>query len=288
MKEHHLPEFIQSAWSASNADKQLIRYTVSPTPYPTRPLRKAPGAFGYLHDYTAFVDPVPAGVEDKNAFEKATQRLDSDAAIVRDKMLANAPLPPEDYATWTRFLMFMRLREPEMIAYAREESTRVLLEKLAEAPDEYEAAVDGLAVPPTLEEWVRKYRPGIIENAALYFLPAVLNDTAVHKRFFEMPFWVGDFTDIAGKLLLGDRPLLLVNNLADPNAIVIMPLSPKKVFISSPNEYYRRKFLSVPRAELLQRINEETLNRAKEHVFADDETCADIIAETLRRRAAAA
>lgn len=284
MKEHHLPEFIQSAWSAPNADRQLLRYPLNPSNHSMRPLRRAPGAFGYLHDYTAFTEPLPHGVDDKNAFEKATQRLDSDAAVVRDKMLIGAEVTAEDYATWARFLMFMRIREPELIAYARAEATKVLLQKLAEAPDEYDAAVHGKEAPPTMEAWVREVRPGLIENAMLYILPDILNSDETHQRFFRMPFWVADFSTTGGKLLLGDRPMMMVGDLASDDVIVCMPLSPCKVFVSSPSAAFRERMGKSDRSEFLRRINEETLNRARDYVFADDASNEAIIAETVRRR----
>jgi hypothetical protein len=281
MKEHHVPAFMLSRWTG--ADRMLDRHLVA---RPGRQSRKSPAAFGYLRDYTAFSDPLPPGI-DKNAFEKATQRLDSDAARVLEKMLAGERPSAIEQGTWAQFLMFMRLREPEHVAKAREEGTRTLLAKLVEQPDEYNAAAHGEDLPPTLEAFVRQHRPGLIENAGLLFLPSVLEDRTAHKQFYELPYKIGHFAGCSRTLLLSDRPMMLIRALGDPQVTVVMPLSPTAAYIGVRDRELQQKLEETPPDLLVQRINEESLNRAQECVFAADHTNRDLIERMQKARDAA-
>lgn len=93
------------------------------------------------------------------------QRIDNEADIVRKKLAEGqlATLTYDERCAWVRFLMSLRLRQPEIVTDLRSGAEELLRQKLSEQPEEYQVVVEG-AEYPTLEKWTEATFPGVIEN----------------------------------------------------------------------------------------------------------------------------
>ena len=126
MRHHYVPQFLLSPWAENTPDKKLEVFRLNLPHLPS--LRRTPRHTGFVHDLYALTEEVVAGME-KQAIEKLfLQRIDNSGARVRGKLEDQGlkSLTEEDRVDWTRFLMSLRFRQPQMVHKIKEESTHLL------------------------------------------------------------------------------------------------------------------------------------------------------------------
>jgi len=152
MRHHYVPEFLQKPWAENSPDGKLMVFRLDIQGIPSKP--HTPKHTGFDHDLYALTQEKVAGME-KQAVEKNFLRIiDNNAARVRVKLekYGLKSLEIEDKMDWARFLMSLRLRQPDIVEMLKRESAQHLKATLNDQPEEYEE----LAAPedaPTLEEW---------------------------------------------------------------------------------------------------------------------------------------
>jgi hypothetical protein len=103
----------------------------------------------------------------------------------------------------------------------------------------------------------------------------------------QMKWWTRKFD--AGKVLLGDRPLISAPMakwpcgiaIDDPNCIIALPISSDTVFFASANPKTRTKMTQMNPGKVLQTVNEETIYRGVEYVFTLDNSMAAFVTDRI-------
>ena len=204
MREHYIPQFLLRQWADPRTDdlrlfKLLTRGVVSAPCSPT--------GTGYEEDTLALtVDRL--GEMDKHDIEtKFFQKLDNEAHAVHQKLLAGEiELPLKDRKRWTRLIMSLRARQPDVVRYLRDEASTHLVASLADKPAEYEAAAAGITAPPTLTEWTKQTNPGLIENAGVTFFPGIVDNLEYAEKIWRLEWSVCDFSPCQDRLLIVSCP----------------------------------------------------------------------------------
>ena len=267
MRNHFVPQFLQTPWATSNGTLQVFRLTDG------RTFRQTPKGNGYVEDMLSLTREQVAGM-DKHAIENAVlQTVDHEASLIRQKLEEKqlASLTLEERCAWVRFIMSLRLRQPHTVSQLRKGAAETLRTKLAEQPEEYEALVDG-TLPPTLEEWTELMFPGAIENFGLSFFHELLNDETIGTKLLHLRWWVWDFAGCSNHLLLGDRPCVFAGDIDHPDLAVMLPISPTKAFIATRGDKTALALSEAKSPILLGNFNDATVKQASERVFALDET----------------
>jgi hypothetical protein len=268
MRNHFVPQFLQRPWTNS-ADGELQVFRVVSGRFST--YRQVPKGNGYVEDMLSLTKDTVAGM-DKHAVEKVVlQSVDNEASKVRDKLEAGGlkNLTLEERSAWVRFIMSLRLRQPDTVLYLRNESEAHIRKSLAEAPEEYEAVADEGA-PPTLEEWTERAFPGAIENFGMSFFHDLLNDPGIGNKLLHLRWWVYDFDRCENHLLLADHPVVFAGGIDDPNLVVMLPISPRKAFLATRGPLTAQALREADAKGLLSRLNDASVGQANERVFARD------------------
>jgi len=184
MRHHFVPQFLLRAWTKGSVDGSIedIRLDIGGLPSS----RRVPKSTGYKDDLYALSKPAVAGMK-KQAIEKNYNlHVDNLAAIAHRTLLATGlrSLTKDQRADWVRFLMSLRVRQPDIVQKLKTESAEHLAQTLDEKPEEYDeiAKIDD---PQTLAEWTEQHFPGLIENFGLSFFHEIANNPVVGEKIFK-------------------------------------------------------------------------------------------------------
>ncbi len=269
MRNHFVPRFLLTAWTIGNVDKKLVEFRLDLAGVPTA--RRVPKATGYMDDLLTLSEPFVDGMPQDAIETQLMQRVDSDAAILRVKMLEGASLAAAERCDWVRFLNSLRLRQPKFVTEkAIPIGTASALEVLNRAPEEYKALAQP-DDPNTLIEFVRVSRPGLIENFGLKAYPRVIDNPLIGEMLINMTWSVCDVSSANYDLVLGDNPLISVGNLEAAKFVLALPLSPTKLFVACRAAATVHTFAGAKPNELVARMNESSVERASRWVYARTE-----------------
>ncbi|MBF0678423.1 MAG: DUF4238 domain-containing protein [Devosia sp.] len=179
-------------------------------------------------------------------------------------------------SAWTRFLLTMMMRHPEDLDTFR----RTMQADWTNLNDEMrEAYLRGRDpdMPETAEEWWEQNRDGFMETATLRILRTLMDHENVGGRINSMDWSTVIMTPSKHPLLTSDRPLLMTDTLTEPDAFIMLPLSPTRLFIAVRREETLDKIAVWPIEELVMEINMEVVGRAERFVFASDMSQARFI-----------
>jgi len=276
MKHHYVPVFLQRAWAGASPDRKVEVFRLDLDGIPSS--RRCPKYTGYEEDLWALSKDQVAGMSCQALEKLLFSRIDNDAAIVRRKLEEQGlrVLTSDDRENWARFLMSLRLRQPDLVRTLKDESAEQLRTVLGEQPEQYEKLA-GCDDPPSLVEWTEKKYPGLIENFGLSFFAELGDIPEVGISLMRMKWWIWDFSATPHDLVLADNPCIFTSGITDPNLIVALPISPKKAFLAIQTGRVSESLRRQNRKTLVQRINESSVLQACVRIYARDKSPARFI-----------
>ncbi len=212
-------------------------------------------------------------------------RIDNYAAPVRVKMEQHGlkSLSTTERQDWVRFLMSLKVRQPDAVSQIRMEGAHNLRQSLLSDPEQYEALAeeeDAL----TLEEWVEQHFPGLIENFGLSLFPKLVDNEKVGIKILGLHWWLWDFDTAKHELLLADNPCIFTGDIDAPELIVALPISPTKAFLATRGARTAERLRQQPPGTLVVRINESSVLQAHERVYARTDAPKRFIENRLTSR----
>jgi hypothetical protein len=278
-KHHFVPRFYFDRWKGF--DKKITYYS-------------------WLNDqlHIGRVSPKFAAVEEglyslANVSEEETQviekeflakRVDETGARVMRKLLYNSTsmLSQEDRVDWTRFLVSLRVRTPEMVRSIREDGPKIFRAALNESPSEY-LDVKNAKDPETLEKWVEKNFGSLIDNAGMIHFPAFVKMEKPISAISNMLWEIIDFSYASVELITCDRPCLLKGSLDDQNTVLVLPISPRRAFFATHTREQIEKLKKEPVSLLARALNDNMVHSAVKYVYARDGSLAQFVERRLRK-----
>lgn len=281
MRHHYVPQFLLRPWEHSTQDRTIEVFRLDLDRLSSS--RHTPKYTGFQNDLYALTMEEVAGM-DQHAVEKLfLKQVDNFAAIIRDKLdnegFQNLSL--DERKDWVIFLMSLRLRQPDIIQMLRQGAEEQLRENMARQPYEYEELA-GVNDPSTLEEWTERQYPGLIENFGLSIFPELVNNQDIGNQILNMRWWLWDFSDIEHDLLIADHPCIFTTGINDPNLVVALPITPKKVFMATQSEAIARHLRAQRSRVLVTRINESSISQARIRIYARNTSPRRFIMNRLR------
>ena len=283
MRHHYVPEFLQKPWAENSSDGKLEVFRFDLPNIPSD--RHTPKHTGFEHDLFALTKDIVVGME-KQAIEKYFLKIiDNNASCVRDKLEDHglSSLTTENRMDWARFLMSLRLRQPDIVDMLKQESAEHLKKTLNDQPEEYEelaAAEDA----PTLEEWAEKRFPGLIENFGLSFFHKLVDNADIGSKILKMKWWLWDFSKAPYDLLLSDHPCIFTLGIDDPNCVIALPIHPRKAFMATQSDQMAEIMRQQRPRELVMRLNEYSINQTRIRIYAQNESPRRFIEKRILRK----
>ena len=267
MRHHFVPQFLLRAWSEGTGDGMIQEFRLDLESVLTR--RRAPRATAFQNNLYA-IDRQELDDKSRQMIEtKVLREIDNYAAQVRVKMeqYGLKSLSITERQDWARFLMSLRVRQPDVVSELRMEGAHTLRQSLQDDPVQYEALAEEDDAP-TLEEWVEQHFPGLIENFGLSCFPELVDNKEVGTKILHLHWCLWDFTDAKHELLLADNPCIFTGGIDAPELIVALPISPTKAFLGTRGDQTAAMVRQQSPGTLVVRINESSVQQARARVYA--------------------
>jgi hypothetical protein len=262
MKHHYVPQFFLKRWA--DAVGKVHVFQVRNGAIFSRARR--PEYTGFEHDLYGLVANA-LGVGNDHLEKRLFGPIDSNAAIVLNKLERHEVLNEEEHIAWTFFLSSLRMRQPDVLALLRNDGMARMKADLAKR--------DAATLQPdemTTEEWFTRTYPGGFEAMTLtHWLPRVILHDEVTAAFGDMRWWIREFDIEHPTLLLSDLPIHWEGGFKQASFMIQLPIGPRRVFFGARSEETEKVLDAIPPPELIRRINSTTLASSSGRVWGLDE-----------------
>ncbi len=263
MDHHYVPQFYLRRWADPDGRIPNYRLIRGRAVFGHIPSTKGTG---YETDLYAreHVSPDQRHLVEESFF----QVLDTKASAIHARLerMERFTFTANERTDWAMFLAAATARTPDMIRWLKRHAAETLRERLDEKPEEFEQAY-GSPPPVTLREWTEQNAPDQIANFGLRLLLKHLTDETLIQTFMNMEWTVHPIPDQQKEILTCDNPLWHIGRPPDPHFTVMLPLSPRRVFIAAKTTQVADDLKHLPPRQLVRRINESVFNRAVERVY---------------------
>jgi Protein of unknown function (DUF4238) len=279
IKNHHTPVFHLKAWAR---DGRVVRYF-----RPHNEVKAAaisPKNTGFEDNLYAFqgVSPEHTQLLEREFFAP----VDSRAAVVH-RLLVDGKLRSLTNAQrvdWARFMLSTQLRNPFALEEVKRLTLQTMLANMGTRSDPEYEEVRKEDDPETMYEWIAKHHPEVIENAHKQFLPGLIDHEDLGSYLINMHWAVIDLSGAAHRLLTGDRPFIATHGWKEPQAVLMIALSPDRLFTATNSVLRTEQIISASPSRLVGTVNDLIVRQAVEFVIGDDESQLQFVERRLRRR----
>jgi len=277
-KHHYIPVFYLKQWAGQDgrvcefsrpyeikADRPI------PDTIPVKPRRTHPDGTGFIPDLYTFASLNP---ELANFLEgKFLRQADNRAAIVLRRTLKHdLDFDEPTRCNWSRFVMTLFHRTPEGLDLIRQRLEQHLprfVEDIRERYAELRRNID----PENVADFISKWGTAESDEISLCVLHHVMDSEPVGTLLNRMVWAVITFDDRHHPLLTGDRPIILYGGLSHPQGRLLIPLSPRTIFVAANDQDLIQKTNNDSQSSgLAQRINSKIARQAQKYVYAVDHT----------------
>jgi len=264
---HYNPVFYLSQWVGDDARLCEMRYINGKVVSK----RKHPQNTGRSKDLYR-----TGGVPEANSQDlevKFMTPLDTKAAAALRKLLAGDALDFEERVAWVRFLLSLIYRNPTVVQLIKAHMTTLVAEATAALEPDW-AAQRGPNDTRTLSEAASSRQPALAEIHAANMIAGIIGNHRLVPDMIQMNWGKINLLGSQVPLVTSDRPVLAVN-LADPGAMIALPIGPCDLFVAARDDRFRR--MRHDATEFAQKINHDVISNAREFVWGVDDGEIDIV-----------
>lgn len=281
MRHHFVPQFLLREWSNQNRRQSVVEFRLDLPGVPA--FERSTKSVAFQDDLYALTREQVAGMSRQSIEETFLRVVDSEAAVamqtLRDSGLRE--MTREQRICWVRFLMSLRVRQPNLVTQLKLDSSKELGRSLDAKPEEY-CVLAKETDSRSLSEWVEYHFPGFIENFGLSIFSALVDRKDVGDKLLGMRWWLWDFSGLRHQLVLSDHPCIFTAGIDAPDLIVVLPIGPTKAFLATGSQRASDGLRRQDRRHLLARINERSVSQAVARVFAMNKSPRKFIANRVR------
>ena len=279
---HYLPRFYLKRWALE--DRKVCRFS---RPHGDKVVSKrvSPRGTAYEeHLYSMRSSDGPIADMERDFFS----HLDSEAAKAMD--LLEQGLPETEWkrrprSAWSRFIWAQSIRTPSEVAQLKSSVKGPWSNSIPEWQEVYEAMRhDG--APECMNDYLAELGPYEEDLIALTTLRRCINNRGIGQTINDMRWNVLDFKDCGIPLLTSDRPVWMTP-LAKPDAFILMPIGPTRLFVATRETETMLHIRSRNRRQQAKYVNKVTVQHAVNFVFGVDNKMESFVHKhfAARRRA---
>lgn len=261
---HYIPVFYLSRWVG--ADGRVCRFS-RPTGNEVKAKRVVPKGTGFeprLYEAHG-LPPEHAQAMERDFLAK----LDSQAAEALQML--ESGLPERDWTShprscWSRFILTQMLRAPEDIAQLKASVAEAWAKEIPQMEKDY-AARRTEADPPTIHEYLEQQRPGHADEFAFSIARTLMDHSAICPLLNNMHWLVLDVPDDEFSLLTSDRPIWRTASITTADALVTMPIAPRKLFTATTTLATQQRLKARRKRDLIKAVNKIVVQHAVKYVY---------------------
>jgi hypothetical protein len=262
-KHHYIPVFYLRQWTGG--DKRLCEFS---KPFDrVKPRRTHPDGTGYVRGLNTISGLPP---HEAQWLENVFFKIADDAAARALRILLARPpwkMTVDERSGWSRFLMSLINRHPESVEKHRLAAEAVFKENLPAIEADY-AARHEPTDPPTYLEWAALHSPNPAGRLQIRLMQQIIDSEISGRGLNSLRWTVLHDPHPKHLLLTSDRPVVVTNGLDKPNSQLLIPISPRHVFVATNNvatENYIRGVWN--NRQLIQQVNERVSLQSRRYVW---------------------
>ncbi|HBM87658.1 MAG: DUF4238 domain-containing protein [Parvibaculaceae bacterium] len=261
---HYLAQFHLKQWR--NAQGEFVQWSRIPYKGGIRRKLVTPAQTAYVPGLYNLKSPRPEVVQ--KAEKEVFGRIENEASPILKKIIGSkvTKLTSNERIRWALYLNTSLLRLPHNVQKIKFDSAMHVTSDLAKQSDEYDA-LKSETDADTLLFWAQEHAPDYLENSGMRVLVKMLHGERLLRRFCEFKWDVRDLSRISTRLLIGDNPFVLAGGLFDEKCLVVLPLSPTKLFLASGSPDVLAAAEATSDKEIATRNNISMLNNAKKFAY---------------------
>jgi hypothetical protein len=278
-RHHYIPEFYLKQWAGP--DRRVCelceRYKGI-----VKPRRTHPAGTGYVENlYTLAGFPPETAQLIENKFFRVTDQFASDALnILLHSVISDMSVDMR--SGWSRFVLSLIHRNPEKIAWIKNEVQRGLDVRLQEVRDNYER-FRRPSDPETFEEYITLNGANSQAKAFAMLLQSMVDSQNVGAYLNGMRWNVLTIEKPTHTLLTSDRPVITSNGIKYDNSFIIVPLSPVSLFLAVNTIQQEQHMRSIPVMDFVQEVNNIVCTQAQQYVYSTDDRQLRFVSNRLGR-----
>jgi hypothetical protein len=260
---HYVPEFYLKGWSDENG--RMWRYD--------RPHKSVV----HKQVYASQVGFVPDLYSIPGVSPDRAQKIESvwfnqvdHQGSVSLAQLLSAPEQgwnSDSRSAWSRFVISIIHRTPENLEAFKESIRLIWKDAVPKVQEGYEK-IRKENDPARYEDYAQTTDPFVVEKSAIHAIQSAI-DNKITGHFMNNMHWrVFDLKGSNFSLLISDALLVMSNGLKKPDGHIVMPLSPKKLFVATYKKEFLSEFERLSPQQLSRRMNQLVVGRAKRFVVA--------------------
>ena len=199
--------------------------------------------------------------------------VDTDASRALEMILAGETdnWPGTLRSGWTRFILSLLFRNPEVVATIKNHIIEMWDEGIKVLQADY-GARRRAGDPESFEEFLAKHEPNAAQIGAANFLAEVIDNDRVGKTVFEMKWSRIDLSQSTHQLLTSDRPIGMPLGLADPNAYISVPVSPRILFVAAHKQQMADTLRDANPTDVVRKNNQRVIEQARRFVWGSTDS----------------
>jgi Protein of unknown function (DUF4238) len=286
-KHHYLPVFYLKSWTG--ADGRLCEFSrpytlkpgqVMPAKVPVKPRSTHPDGTGYVRGLNTF-RTLPTALADflENRFLKRADDFASQALVrfLEDDM----NLDVEIRSGWSRFILTLLHRTPE----AMERVTNQIVEYYPRYMEGLRRAVN-TGDADVIEAFRAELTEERLERLKLQLMQMNMDSEFLGTALNRMQWAVIHFDETHHMLLTSDRPIVMTNGLTHADSHIVIPISPRRIFIAVNNQETAKKLHDMAGAGgMAQILNNRMARQARRYAYGVDDSALQFIEQRLGQKA---
>jgi hypothetical protein len=280
---HYIPVFYLEQWTDPKS-RQLVEYCRRYKGVVARPT--FPAGTGYVPGLYKLPE-APLG--DEYIIEtKLMSSIDNWAARALQRMMVDGEPPGQldspEALGWCQFLYSLIVRNPEHLVRIKEKLTTLDAGEILEHVRNDYPNIRGPGDPKKFDDFKAAFIKNPIEVPAVRVLPELVKSKRVVRILASFKWQTATVKTAQYPLLTSDRPVIMSNGLIQPDAHIVLPISPRRLFIATKNDETFQSFREMNPNELAQAVNNQVSQQAHKFVFGCDESQLRFVTNRLGKR----
>ncbi len=280
---HYIPIFYLEQWTDPKS-RQLVEYCRRYKGVIARPT--FPAGTGYVPGLYKL--PGASRGDEYIIETKLMSSIDNWAARALQRMMVDGEPPGQldspEALGWCQFLYSLIVRNPEHLVRIKEKlSTLDAGEILENVRNEYPNRRSP-GDPESFDDFKAAFVKNPIEVPAVRVLRELVRSKRVVRLLASFKWQTATVNVAKYPLLTSDRPIIMTNGLVQPDAHIILPISPRRLFIATKNDETFQLLRELNPNELAQAVNNQVSQQAHKFVFGCDESQLRFVANRLGKR----
>jgi hypothetical protein len=280
---HYIPIFYLERWTDPKS-RQLVEYCRRYKGVDARPT--FPAGTGYVPGLYKLPGAPP--VDEYIIETKLMSSIDNWAAIALQQMMVDGEPPGKldsrEALGWCQFLDSLIVRNPEHLDRIKEKLTTLDAGDILEHVRRDYPNIRGKGDPENFDDFKAAFIKNPIEVPAIRVLPELVKSKRVVRMLASFKWQTATVNTAKYPLLTSDRPVIMSNGLIQHDAHIVLPISPRRLFIATKNEETFQYFREMNPNELAYAVNNQVSQQAHKFVFGCNDSQLRFVANRLGKR----